>query len=171
MMCGAKESFYLYLPLALFFVFVTAALRAGEGEPAAYMPMYLISEAELRSIGEYQAGSEREKQSWLLRVQESKAQADSLRKDSEILNSQLSTARERNRILEQSFNEYEAESLTAISTKNGEIAGLKQAVADKTLEAEKYKGKALLRLVIIISLLAAIAGYTAFKVCRFFRLI
>jgi hypothetical protein len=168
-MCGAKESFYLYLPLALFFVSVTGALRAGE--PAAYMPMYLISEAELRSIEEYQERSEREKRNWLLRVQELKAQADGLRKDSEILNSQLSTARERNRTLQQSFNEYEAESLTAISTRNGEIAGLKQEVADKTLEAEKYKGKALLRLVIIISLLTAIAGYTAFKVCRFFRLI
>jgi hypothetical protein len=171
MMCGANKRFYLYLPLALFFVSVTAALRAGEGEPAAYMPMYLISEAELRSIGEYQERSEREKQSWLLQASELRIRAGKSEADSRLLNSQLSTARERNRTLQQSFNEYEAESLTAISLKNGEIAGLKKAVAEKTLEAEKYKGKAVLRLVIIISLLAAIAGYTAFKVCRFFRLI
>jgi hypothetical protein len=87
------------------------------------------------------------------------------------LNGQLSDQRELNRGLQRSYNEYEAGQLTLISLKNGEIADLKQALADRTLDAEKYKGKAALRLAIIIALLAAIAGYAAFRVCRFFRLI
>jgi hypothetical protein len=170
-MCGANKSFFVCLPLFLLFVSAEAVPQTKEAGPAAYMPIHLISEAELRSIEEYLAISEREKQSWLLRVSELRIRSEKSEADSKLLNSQLSTARERNRMLQRSFNEYETESLTAISTKNGEIADLKQAVADKTLEAEKYKGKALLRLVIIISLLAAMAGYTAFRVCRFFRFI
>jgi hypothetical protein len=143
--------------LALFFAFAAGVLRAGE-------PWYLISEPELSSIEQYKTKSEAEKRNWLLQVQE-------LKRESETLNNQLSQAREASRRLELSFNEYEAGQLTLISLKNGEIAGLKQEVSYRTLEAEKYKGKAVLRLAIIITLLAAIAGYTAFRVCRFFRII
>jgi hypothetical protein len=163
MMCGANKRFLFYLFLALLFASVAGALRAGEPGPAAYMPMYLISEAELRSIEEYRNKSETEKQTWLLQVQELKAQADSLRQDSAALNDQLAQARELNGELRRSFNEYEAESLTTISAKNGEIADLKQ-------EAAAYKGSAQSRLIIIIGLGAAWVIFIAFKVCRFFRL-
>jgi hypothetical protein len=54
--------------------------------------------------------------------------------------------------------------------KNGEIADLKQAAADKTLEAAIYKGTARDRLIIIIGLAGAWIGFIVFKVCRFFRL-
>ncbi|MDR2607578.1 MAG: hypothetical protein LBC57_04230 [Treponema sp.] len=134
------------------------------------MPVYLITEAELRSIEEYQAASEREKQSWLLQVQELKAKADSLHRDSGSLSNQLSEARKQNRNLEQSFNEYEAENLITISLKNGEIADLKQTVADKTLEAEKHKGVSRGRLYAIIGLAGAWAVFIIFKAGRFFRL-
>jgi hypothetical protein len=166
-MCGANKRFLLYLLFASLFVFAAAALRAEEA-PGQW---YLISEPDLRSIESYKANNEREKAGWLLQVQILRTQAESLRRESESLNNQLSAARETNRRLEQSYNESEAEWLTRLSLKHGEIAGLKQAIAERTLEAESYKGKAVLRLVIIIALLAAIAGYTAFRACRFFRLI
>ncbi|GHV76474.1 hypothetical protein AGMMS49942_12950 [Spirochaetia bacterium] len=60
--------------------------------------------------------------------------------------------------------------MTLLSSKNGEIADLKQTVADKTLEAETYKGAAQIRLVIIIALAGAWVVFIAFKACRFFRL-
>ncbi|MDR1253249.1 MAG: hypothetical protein LBK62_13985 [Treponema sp.] len=161
-MCGAKKRFFLSLPLVLLFVSADA-LRAGEPE------WYLISEAELRSIGEYQARSEREKQGWLLQVSELRMRAGKSEADSKLLNSQLSTARERNRTLEQSFNKSEAEHLTAISIKNGEIAELKQTIADRGLEAAAYKGSAGNRLIIIIALAGAWALFIAFKICRFFK--
>ncbi|MDR1252759.1 MAG: hypothetical protein LBK62_11450 [Treponema sp.] len=162
-MCGANKRFFLSLLLVLLFVSADV-LRAGEPE------WYLISEAELRSIGEYQARSEREKQSWLLQVSELRIRAGKSEEDSRLLNSQLSTAREQNRILEQSFNEYEAGQLTLISLKNGEIADLKQAAADRALEAETYKGIARSRLIIIIGIAGTWIIFIAFKICRFFRL-
>lgn len=165
-MCGANKRFFLYLLLALLLTSVVGVLRAEEPGP-----WYLISETELQIIEEYKTKSEAEKQTWLSQVQELKTQVTGLRKESKTLNNQLADQREQTRMLQRSFNEYEAENLTAISSKNGEIAELKQEVADKTLEAATYKGKAALRLVIIISLLAAIAGYTTFKVLRFFRVI
>jgi hypothetical protein len=160
-----KQKFFLYLSLALLFVFVAGALRAEEPGP-----WYLITESELRTIEEYQAKSEAEKQSWLLQASKLRIRAEKSEADSRLLNSQLSTARNRNRELEQSFNEYEAEQLTRLSLKNGEITDLKQVIAETVLKAATYNGKAVLRLVIIISLLTAIAGYIAFKICRFFRL-
>jgi TolA-binding protein len=165
-MCGSNKRFFLYLLFGLLFAFAAGALRAEE--PGRW---HLISEPELGSIEDYRNRSEAEKRDWLLQVQRLKAQANSLREESESLNSQLSEQRELNRGLQKSFNEYEAGQLTRISLKNGEIAGLKQKLAERTLEAESYKGKAVLRLVIIIALLAGIAGYAAFRVCRFFRLI
>jgi predicted nuclease with TOPRIM domain len=173
MMCGANKRFFLYLLLAFLFASVVGVLRAGEPD----MPMYLISETELQTIGEYRKNSEAEKLTWLLQVQKLKAQADNLstqamnlRKESETLNDQLRNQREQNRILQQSFNEYEAESLMTISMKNGEIADLKQTAADRTLEAATYKGISRNRLIIIITLAGSWIVFIAFKACRFFKL-
>jgi hypothetical protein len=92
-----------------------------------------------------------------------------LRQESKILNSQLAVQREQTRILQQSFNEYEAGQLTLISLKNGEIAGLKQEAADKALETAAYKRSARNRLVVIIALAGAWIVLLVFKVCRFVR--
>jgi hypothetical protein len=168
-MCGSNKRYFSRLFPVLLFVFASGALRGEEGEPAAYMPMYLISETELRSIEEYRKKSESEKQNWLLQVSELRMQAGrlneraaALQKDSGNLNRLLLRERERNLKLTQSFNEYEAARLTLISLKNGEIAGLK-------LEAERYKGKARSRLIVIAALGAAWVIFIAFKVRRFFR--
>jgi hypothetical protein len=165
-MCGANKRFFLYLLAALLLAFAAAALQAEEPGP-----WFLISEAELSIIGQYKAKSEAEKQTWLLQARELKTQAETLRLESEALNSQLAQAWEANRRFEQSYNGLETEWLTRLSLKNGEIAGLNQALADRTLEAERYKSKAALRLVIIVFILAAAAGYIAFRVLRFFRVI
>ncbi|GHU82418.1 hypothetical protein FACS189468_6610 [Spirochaetia bacterium] len=58
-----------------------------------------------------------------------------------------------------------------ISSKNGEIADLKQTAANKSLESEKHKGIARSRLIIIIALAGAWIVFIGFKVCRFFRLV
>jgi hypothetical protein len=168
-MCGANRRFFFYLLLAS----VAGVLRAEEPGP-----WYLISETELRSIEAYRKNSEAEKQNWLLQVSalktkaaNSEARSSKLEQESVTLNSQLSEARAANRALTESFNQYETEQLTLTSLKNGEIADLKQIVADKTLEAATYKGKATLRLIIIISLGVAIAAYITFKILRFLRVI
>ena len=158
-MCEADKRFFLYLPLALLFVSTAGVLRAGEREP-----WYLISETELRSIEEYLAKSEREKQSW-------QSQAQKLKRDSANSNAQLAQAREQNRKLEQSFNRYEVDQLMKISLKNGEIADLKEEAAAEKQGRIKAEGTAALRLAIIIALAGAIVLYIAYKVCRFFRLI
>jgi hypothetical protein len=165
-MCGANKRFFLYLLLALLLASVAGVLHGEDPDQ-----WYLIPEAELRSIEEYRTKSETEKQTWLLQVQELKVQADSLRADSESLNSQLAQARELNRMLQKSFNGYEAESLMTISMKNGEIAGLKEEKAETALKAEKYKGTSRSRLFIIIALAGTWIVFIAFKVCRFFRII
>lgn len=156
-----------------FFYFVPDALQAEEQGP-----WYLVSETELRSIEEYRNSSEAEKQTWLSQVQTLKvearslhAQAENLRLDSETLNSQLLIQREQNQALSKSFSGLEHEWLTELSLKNGEIAALNQAIADKNLETQKYKSKAFVRLVIIIAFLVAAAGYAALKILRRFRLI
>jgi Tfp pilus assembly protein PilO len=142
-MCGANKRFFLYLLLALLLalllVSAVGVLRGEEQGPMAYIPMYLISEAELRSIEEYKTKSEAEKRAWLLQVQGLKTRSAELRRESGALNNQLASQQERNRMLQRSFNEYEAESLTTISMKNGEIADLKQIAADRETEAVKYK--------------------------------
>jgi hypothetical protein len=151
-------------------LYARGALRAGEREQAAYMPMYLITEGELLSIEEYREKSEAEKQSWLLQVSALRNRAERSEADSKLLNNQLSIVRELNRILEKSFNEYEAESSIAISMKNGEIADLKQVITETVLEAESHKGIARRRLIIIIGLAGAWVIYIVFKLCRFFRI-
>jgi chromosome segregation ATPase len=166
----SKQTIFLYLPLALLLASAAGVLRAGEPEPAAYMPVYLISEAELRSIEEYKRNSEAEKQAWRLQVQELKTQALGLQRESKTLNNQLTDQQEQSRILRRSFNEYEAEVLTTISIKNGEIADLKQTAADLGMETEKYKGISRRRLFAIIALAGTWIGFFALKICRFFRL-
>jgi hypothetical protein len=170
-MCRENRDYFFTLLVGLLLSCVAGVLQAGEPDPAAYMPMYLISELELRSIETYLEQSDREKRTWLLQVHELKTQANRLQRDSETLNSQLAVQREQNRMLQRSFNEYETGSLTAISLKNGEIAGLKQEVADRTLEAAAYKGSARSRLIIIIALAGSWIVFIAFKVCRFFRVL
>jgi chromosome segregation ATPase len=121
-------------------------------------PWYLISETELRSIEDYQAKSEQERQSWLVQVRELRTRAESLEAHSANLNWQLTGAREAQRKLEQSFNASEAGWLTRLSLKNGEIAELNQRLA-------KHRGKN----AIIIALGAAWIIAIAFKAYRFFR--
>jgi hypothetical protein len=165
-MCRENREYFLILLAGLSLSCAAGALQGEEPEP-----WYLISEPELRIIEEYKEKSEAESRTWLLQVRELKALAYSLRRESETLNGQLSQAREANRRLDQSFNELERETLTLISSKNGEIAGLKQTAADRALEAEAYKGTARSRLHIIIALAGAWAVFIAFKACRFFKVI
>jgi hypothetical protein len=172
-MCEENKACFFILFVVLRLASAAGALRAEEPGP-----WHLISEEELRSIELYRKNSETEKQNWLLQVNvlktkaaNSEARSTKLEQESSTLNSQLSEARKANRILNESFNQYEAEQLTLTSLKNGEIADLKQIVADKTLEAATYKGKATLRLIIIISLGVAIAAYITFKILRFLRVI
>jgi len=131
---------------------------------------YLISETELRSIEEYRTQSEREKADWLLqaqglklRAENSEARSARLEMDSGLLNSQLSQAREQNRKLEISFAELDAERLTQLSLKDGEIADLKQEVAAERLAKTKYKGSSATRMAIIIALAGSIAAYLIIK--------
>jgi hypothetical protein len=180
-MCGENRGYFLILFIGLLLSCAVGVLRAEETEPAASMPVaepiYLISEAELRSIEIYLESSEREKQTWLLQVQElrmragnSEAKSAQLEKDLQALNQGLSGQRELYRSLQRSFNEYEAESLTAISRKNGEIAGLEQTVTERTLEAAAYKGSARSRLIVIIALAASWIVFIGFKAGRFFKI-
>ncbi|MDR2393562.1 MAG: hypothetical protein LBD93_05355 [Treponema sp.] len=127
---------------------------------------YLISETELRSIEQYKATSKTNKQIWLSQVQQLKGRAESLQQESEHLNQQLLQERETMRKLTLSFEQLETARLTQFASQQEAIAELKQAVADKSVEAETYKGKAALRLVSIISLLGALAGYIVFRVLR-----
>jgi len=156
---------WLVILFALLICFV-AVLRAEEQGP-----WYLISEAELRSIEQYKETSEREKRNWLLQVQLLNTEANILLRESLDLNSQLAQARAQNRKLATSFNEYAQDCLIRFSLKNGEIADLKQTIADKTLETEKYKGIAWNRFIIIIALATAWIIFIAFNVSRFFKII
>lgn len=166
-MCRENHLYLLILLVGLLLSCVVGVLRGQEQSG----PWYLISEQELRSIEQYREQSEAERQSWLLqaralrtKAENSEARSVRLEMESVNLNQQLSTARAQNKTLQQSYEQSETEKLTLLSLKNGEIAGLKQ-------EAEHYKSKAALRNVIIISLLGALAGYLAFRVLRFLRII
>jgi hypothetical protein len=98
-------------------------------------------------------------------------EAGILHRESLDLNSQLAEARAQNRKLETSFNGYARDLLIQTSLKNGEITELKQTIADRTLETEKYRGSARNRLVIIIALGAAWIIFLAIKALRFFKII
>jgi predicted nuclease with TOPRIM domain len=160
----------MYLLFALFLASAVGVLRAEESGAAAYMPMYLISESELRIIEDYKTKSEAEKQTWLSQVQRLNTQVASLQRESKTLNNQLASQRDQAQTLQISFDEYESESLMTISLKNGEIADLKQEVAAQTLETATYKGISRSRLIVIIALGSAWIIYIAFKICRFFKI-
>jgi hypothetical protein len=132
-------------------------------------PWYLISETELQSIEEYRKNSEAGKLSWLSQVRGLQERLTKQQQNSETLNSQLSGQRETNRALTESFNRYESENLTLLSTKNGEIAELKEELSAETVRAEKYKGQR--NTVVIIALGLAVLGYIAYRVCKFLRII
>jgi hypothetical protein len=132
---------------------------------------YLISEPELQSIERYKEKSETDRQSWLSQVNELRDLASRSQTESANLNRQLSTAREALRRSEQLFDKYAEGHLTAISLKNGEIAGLRAELAEKTMESEKYKGQGTARLIIIIALGAALVLGTTLKVLRFLKII
>jgi hypothetical protein len=100
---------------------------------------YLITEPELRSIERYKETSIQEKQSLLLQLSELRALESRRKAESENWRRQLSQAREDQRKSEQSFNEYEAAQLTALSSKNGEIAGLKESLAEEKLKLQKSR--------------------------------
>jgi hypothetical protein len=165
-MCRENKELFIILFAFLFLSCLVGVLRAEEPEQ-----WFLISGTELRSIWQYKETSEREKQSWQLQARLLNTEANILHQDSMNSNVQLAQAREQNRILTQLFYEYAQDQLIQVSLKNGEIAELKQTVADETLETEKYRGIAWNRLIIIIVLGAAWVVFIAFKVCRFFRII
>jgi hypothetical protein len=161
---------FFFLPV----FFLTAVLQAEE-DPGNW---YLISEAELRSIERYRETSEAEKQNWLSQAQtlrakaaSSEARSERLERESAGLNRQLRTAREAQGKSEQLYEQSETEKLTLLSSKNGEIAGLKDEVAAERLRAEKYKGEGRTRLVMVIALAGAWGLYLAYKVCRGLRVI
>jgi hypothetical protein len=160
--------------LLFFALFLSAVLPAQD----TVAPWYLISELELRNIEQYKETSEAEKQNWLSQVQTLKTKAENsearsakLAAESETLNRQLSTARETQRKSEQLYEQSEAERLTLLSSKNGEIAGLKEELTAEQLRAEKYKGTALRRLIIIMALASLIIGYFVIQILRFFQII
>jgi hypothetical protein len=132
-----------------------AAAQAGE-------QWYLITESELRSIEEYKRASEAEKQTWLLQVQALNTRAGNLEADSIALNSQLQTQRELNQKLTLSFNEYEQDQFLLMSRKDTQIVRLE--------EANKGKGKVILRLIIaVVALGLGIVIPVAIKVALKFR--
>jgi hypothetical protein len=120
---------------------------------------YLITEPELRSIGEYKRNSEAEKQDWLLQVQKLSRRAGSLEAESASLNSQLQDQRELNQKLTLSFNEYEQEQFRLMSQKDTQIV---------KLEAEnKGKDGVIIRLIIaLVAMGLGITGYIAVKIAK-----
>jgi hypothetical protein len=158
-MCRENKIYFLMLLAGLLLSCVVGVLRGEE-----LHPWYLISETELQRFETALQIWEQDRQTWQL-------QASVLKAESRSLNEQLREEREITTALRKSYETSEAEKLTLISSKNGEIAALEQEKADEALKAETYKGKAALRMVIIISMLTAIAGYIVFKVLRFLRII
>jgi hypothetical protein len=100
---------------------------------------FLITEPELQSIERYRETSGQEKQSLLSQVGELRDLESRRKAESETLNRLLSQAREDQRRSEQSFNEYEAGQLILLSSKNGEIAGLKESLAEEKLRLQKAR--------------------------------
>jgi hypothetical protein len=163
-----------------FFFFVLLVLLLPDVLPAqdTEETWYLISEQELQSIEQYKETSEAEKQTWLLQVQNLRTKAENsearsvkLEAESENLNRQLSTAREAQRKSEQLYEQSENEKLTLLSSKNGEIAGLKEKLAAEKIQAEKYKGLSLEYLIIIMAMALVIIGYFVIRLLRLFRII
>ena len=93
------------------------------------------------AIAETPALGDQARLSWLSQVQVLRSRAEGLQVETETLNRQLTEEREQTNQLMKSFNKYENGNVMEISLKNGEIAELKQQVADRTLEAEQYRGR------------------------------
>jgi hypothetical protein len=117
----------------------------------------LILESELQNLEKTWKTSEVEKQSWLLQVRALKTRAENLESESASLNAQLRGQRETNRKLALSFNEYEAAQLTLVSSKNGEIAGLKETLGEERLRLQKSRN---LNIILggILGMAAVLAG-------------
>jgi hypothetical protein len=130
---------------------------------------YLISEGELRSIEAYRERSEAERQSWLLQASELRGLAGRLRTESESLNVQLRVAREAQRRSEQLYERSEEEKLMLLSSKRGEIEGLKAGLAEEKVRTARYRGQALAELILVVVLAGAWAVLLGYKVYRFFR--
>jgi hypothetical protein len=172
-MCRENKEYFFILLVGLLLSCIVGVLRGEELDR-----WYLISEPELLNIEQYREKSEAERQSWLLQAGELRTQAEklsaraaTLQVESVTLNNQLSAAREAQRKSEQLYEQSETERLTQLSLKNGEIADLNLELGDQKIETEKYKGKSLARLIIIIALVASWIAFIAFKVCRFLRII
>jgi lipopolysaccharide export LptBFGC system permease protein LptF len=144
----------------LFFWFVFLWLCLSTGALRAEEPgWYLISEAELLGIETSLGRLETDRQKWEL-------QARGLKNEAGSLNSQLAEERRQYRTLEQSFNKLEADLLMRLSLKDGETAALKQTIADKTLEAEKWKSKTIPLILVIIMFLAVTACLIFIRIKR-----
>ncbi|MDR2096025.1 MAG: hypothetical protein LBP76_10990 [Treponema sp.] len=117
----------------------------------------MILESELQNLEKTWKTSEVEKQSWLLQVRALKTRAENLESESASLNAQLRGQRETNRKLALSFNEYEAAQLTLVSSKNGEIAGLKETLGEERLRLQKSRN---LNIILggILGMAAVLAG-------------
>jgi len=142
--------------ISLWFVFLWLCLSAGALQAEEQERWYLISESELRSIETSLERLEADRRSW-------ESQARELRNEAGSLNSQLAGERERYRTLDRYFNRYEHEQSILLSLKNGEIAELKQEVADKAMEAESYKRKFTLTLAIVLILALAVMAHIAWR--------
>jgi 23S rRNA pseudoU1915 N3-methylase RlmH len=135
--------------ILLFLVFAYCVLCAVPAAGAEQS--YLIRESELQSIEAYKKNSEQEKQIWLSQVR-------SLKADSENSNAQLRHQREVNQKLTLSFNEYEADRLTQLSLKNGEIAAKDQEIAELKLDKKSSDGQRNVAIVIAGALALALAA-------------
>jgi hypothetical protein len=158
-MCAENKNCFIILLAALFLSSAWGVLHGQEPDS-----WYLISETELRSIEAYKEKSEAEKQTWLSRVRE-------LRRDSEISNSQLSQAREANRRLEQSFNEYEADWSRRTSLKNGEIEDLRQNLANQELKTAKTAGQRNVFALTAAAMFLIWIAKVVYKALKIFRII
>jgi hypothetical protein len=138
MMWRGKKICFVMLFAVLPFCSARDALQAQD-------QWFLIKESELRSIEAYREKSEREKQTWLLQVQNLRRRAESLQGESQNLNTQLQNQRGLNRRLTQSFSEYEADQSRLLSQRDTRII---------LLEAEsKKKGQIIRRLVVTVVLM------------------
>jgi hypothetical protein len=149
--------------------FVAFLLCCAVGVVQGQEAWYLISEEELRSIEAFRERSEAERLSWLSQASELTVLAGRLRSELRRLNDQLLAAREAQRKSELLYEQSEAEKLTMLSLKSGEIADLKEGLAAERVQTIQYKGQAAGRLFVIVALAGAWALWVAFKVYRFFR--
>jgi hypothetical protein len=153
-----KVCVFLFL-LGLLLCSTWGALHGQEQEQ-----YYLITESELRSIEDYRTSSAAERQNSLSQVSELKAKSGTLAWESMLLNDQLRQERELRRKSEQSFNEYEAAQSLQMSQKDTRIVQLET-------ESEG-KDRTIVRLIMAVGPMGlAVAGYIAFRVCRFLKII